>query len=176
MKYKSELAKINQPEEKMTPKLKQYVNSINELLETKAEITRRLEAKEGDREELQADLAECEADINNLDNELCEKIIAWDVQIQRLANARASKKPIEPKKPVEKKTAAPVAKSAPVATPAPTPAAPAKAAAPAPSPAPVAPVVTAEPEKKKGNGFGWVMFGVLALVVTVGAVNLLKKD
>ena len=31
------------------------------------------------------------------------------------------------------------------------------------------------PEKKKDGGLGWLIFGGLVLVATVGAVNLLKK-
>ncbi len=184
MKYQNELAKINKTEDKMPAGLKQYVKSINELLETKSEITRRIAAKEGNPEELQSDLAECEGDINNLDAELSQKVINWGVQIERLANARASKKPLEPKQPAAKK-AAPV-KNAPVAAPVAAP--PEPAPMNADTPASQEPVkitvsttdntikVTSEPEKKKGSGASWVFFGVLALVVTVGAVNLLKKD
>ena len=39
---------------------------------------------------------------------------------------------------------------------------------PAPAPAP-------SPEKKKDGGLGWLIFGGIALVVTLGAVNVLKK-
>ena len=39
---------------------------------------------------------------------------------------------------------------------------------PAPAPAPA-------PEKKKDGGLGWLIFGGIALVVTLGAVNVLKK-
>jgi len=57
-------------------------------------------------------------------------------------------------------------------TPPPTP--------PAPAPAPaVAPVATEKPvekpEKKKDGGLGWLIFGGIVLVATVGAVNILKK-
>jgi hypothetical protein len=30
-------------------------------------------------------------------------------------------------------------------------------------------------EEKKGNGVGWAIFGAIALVVTLGAVNVMKK-
>ncbi|NDD59058.1 MAG: hypothetical protein EBZ47_07420 [Chlamydiae bacterium] len=40
--------------------------------------------------------------------------------------------------------------------------------APEPTPAPA-------PEKKKDGGLGWLIFGGIALVVTLGAVNVLKK-
>jgi len=51
---------------------------------------------------------------------------------------------------------------------------------PATPPAPATPESTEpekepEPEKKKDGGFGWLIFGGLVLVATVGAVNLLKK-
>ena len=39
---------------------------------------------------------------------------------------------------------------------------------PAETPAP-------EPKKKEGGGIGWLIFGGLALVATLGAVNLMKK-
>jgi len=39
---------------------------------------------------------------------------------------------------------------------------------PAPAPAPA-------PEKKKDGGLGWLIFGGIALVATLGAVNILKK-
>lgn len=39
---------------------------------------------------------------------------------------------------------------------------------PTPAPAPA-------PEKKKDSGIGWLIFGGVALVVTLGAVNLFKK-
>jgi hypothetical protein len=45
--------------------------------------------------------------------------------------------------------------------------------APAPDPTPdPAPIVT---EKKEDSGLGWLIFGGVALVVTLGAVNLFKK-
>lgn len=50
-------------------------------------------------------------------------------------------------------------------TPPPTP--------PAPAPASAAPVE--KPEKKKDGGLGWLIFGGIVLVATVGAVNILKK-
>lgn len=49
---------------------------------------------------------------------------------------------------------------------------PAPEQTPAPEPEPTP---TPEPEKKKDGGLGWLIFGGLVLVATVGAVNLLKK-
>lgn len=49
---------------------------------------------------------------------------------------------------------------------------------PAPDPAPAPdpePTPAPAPEKKKDGGLGWLVFGGLVLVATVGAVNLLKK-
>jgi hypothetical protein len=44
------------------------------------------------------------------------------------------------------------------------------------------PIITPDPipqeapkEEKKGNGVGWAIFGAIALVVTLGAVNVMKK-
>jgi hypothetical protein len=48
--------------------------------------------------------------------------------------------------------------------------APEQTPAPEPEPTPAP-----EPEKKKDGGLGWLIFGGLVLVATVGAVNLLKK-
>ena len=44
---------------------------------------------------------------------------------------------------------------------------------PIPTPDPI-PQVTPK-EEKKGNGVGWAIFGAIALVVTLGAVNVMKK-
>ncbi len=44
---------------------------------------------------------------------------------------------------------------------------------PTPTPDPI-PQVTPK-EEKKGNGVGWAIFGAIALVVTLGAVNVMKK-
>jgi hypothetical protein len=54
---------------------------------------------------------------------------------------------------------------------------------PAPDPAPIpTPKPKEDPtphvapkEEKKGNGVGWAIFGAIALVVTLGAVNVMKK-
>jgi hypothetical protein len=41
-------------------------------------------------------------------------------------------------------------------------------------PIPPEPPKPNEPEKKKG-GIGWMLFGAVALVVTMGAVNVMNK-
>ena len=56
----------------------------------------------------------------------------------------------------------------PTPTPTPTP-----DPTPTPTPDPI-PQVTPK-EEKKGNGVGWAIFGAIALVVTLGAVNVMKK-
>lgn len=49
-----------------------------------------------------------------------------------------------------------------------------KEPAPAPTPEP-APAPTPEPEKKEETGIGWLVFGAVVLVGTLGLVNVLKK-
>ena len=44
---------------------------------------------------------------------------------------------------------------------------------PEPTPDPIP--QEAPKEEKKGNGVGWAIFGAIALVVTLGAVNVMKK-
>jgi peptidoglycan hydrolase CwlO-like protein len=51
---------------------------------------------------------------------------------------------------------------------------PAPKAAAEGTPAPTPPPAPA-PEEKKDGGLGWLIFGGVALVVTLGAVNLFKK-
>jgi len=51
---------------------------------------------------------------------------------------------------------------------------PEPAPAPTPEPAPV-PDPTPAPEPKKDSSVGWLIFGGAVLILTVGAVNLMKK-
>lgn len=46
---------------------------------------------------------------------------------------------------------------------------------PKPTPTPEPTPHVAPKDEKKGNGVGWAIFGALALVVTLGAVNVMKK-
>lgn len=173
MNYKKELAKLNATEEDLrkNKKMSAMAESIDDLLETQGIIEGKIKAGDGDIDELQSDLAEVKNDIKALDEKLTGEIPAWHKKksefIKKMQDAQAKKYSTQSPAP-ETAPASPVAKkqTAP------------KATVPTPTPTPAAPVVTApvvEAEKKKGNSGAFILFGVLALVVTVGAVNLLKN-
>lgn len=175
MKYLSELAKLNVSEADMlkNKKLRDMAEAIKGCKETEAVIKEKIKNNDGDIDELKADLAEIQGDIANIDNDLCAAIPSWNQnRMKLLANLNKSGA-TRGRKP--KNTPAPVA--APVIAPQqPVIATPAPAPAPAVAPVAVPDGDATVQQKKKSNGGAFILFGALALIVTVGAVNLFKKQ
>lgn len=167
MNYKKELAKLNVSEEDLrkNKRLGNVAQAIDDLLGAKAEMERRLKSGEGDADEINADIEEVKKDILELDETLTSQIPAWHkkkmdfvnkMQTAQAKSREASSNPAPQKSPEKKAAPAPKADEQPAA-----------------------PVVAAQggevaPAKKSNSG-AFIFFGVLALVVTVGAVNLLKN-
>jgi len=160
MNYKKELAKLNVSEEvlRKNDRLGDMAQAIDDLLGAKAEMERRLNSGEGDADEINADIEEVKKDILEMDEKLTSQIPAWHKKrtqfVNKMQNAHAK----------GKQTSDTSSQKAPATKPAEQTAAPAVAA----QGGEVAPA-------KKSNSGAFIFFGVLALVVTVGAVNLLKN-
>lgn len=161
MEYQKKLEKIGETTSKMPDKLRKIAGLLDDLQAVKSEIEQKLATEPSD--ELAADLNQINSEITAADNQLCQKIDTWQGNKARL-KANLSKKGA---------TAAgtPAAEPGPVVGSPEIPAAPA-ASVPATTTAAGTP---GQPEKKKSNGGAWLFFGVLALVVTVGAVNVFNN-
>lgn len=177
MNYKKELAKLNVSETDMLKngRMREMVEAINDLAETEGVIKAKLKSGEGDEDELKADLAEVQNDIREMDKKLVEAIPHWNNKrisfLEKMKNgAKVGRKP-------KQASGAEPAPAAPATPPAPTPA-PAEPETPKAEEKPAVPAAASGgqvAESKKGNGGAFIFFGVLALVVTVGAVNLFNK-
>jgi septal ring factor EnvC (AmiA/AmiB activator) len=178
MKYPAELAKLKVSEADMlkNKKLRDMAQAIKECQESETIIKEKIKNNDGDLEELNKDLVEVQQDMAALDENLAAAIPSWnETRLKFIANMSKSTatRGRKPKAAPEPKAATP--------PPAPSPApAPAPVASPAPQAS--APEVAAQGgevpavQKKKGNGTAFLLFGALALIVTVGAVNLFKKQ
>ena len=106
-------------------------------------------------------IAEKQADLDNMfdqrkaiEKELEKALKGWEAGLAKVENMRNVKK--------SKEAPAPIA-----VTPA--------AVAPSPTPKPVQSVVAEEVVVEKKSGYGWLVFGGIALILTLGAVNVMKE-
>lgn len=135
-------------ESELLAKTKKKIENYREIEEGIKLANETLENPEEDDdvEEVQETLDAFENDLEKLDKAICKEIKALQ----------------------KEKSAAPASASAPAS-------APASATASAPASSQIQNANTKNADGKKDNSIGWLIFGGLALVATLGAVNLFKN-
>jgi chromosome segregation ATPase len=164
MKWKSRLDELGLDVNNVSQGLKTKIKDYYDIQSGITELERRIEnpSVNDDVDQLQEDLEECEETLEALDDKLVKDVEYYNKHkdkyaemTKKLAEGRAKKKQ---------------ASGGVTPTSTPTKNEPPKTKDP---------LVTSNDDKKeekKGSGFGWVLFAVVAGVVTLGAVNLLKNN
>jgi hypothetical protein len=155
MDYQKRIEEIGQgkkPSKKLAAVIEDY-EAMNVVI---ADLEEEIRNEEDDEA-----IAEKQADLDNMldqrkaiERELEKALKGWEAGLAKVENMRNVKK--------SKEAPAPVA-----VTPA--------AAAPSPTPKPVQSVVAEEVVVEKKSGYGWLVFGGIALILTLGAVNVMKE-
>ena len=135
-------------EEELPEKIQDRIEHLEQLVVAHNLFIDKLEAQDEVTEEEEKAVETQSEKIDLLDDKISKEIIAFQ----------------------KSKTPDPKPSNEPTPDPTPTPT-PNPTSKPKEDPTPnVAPK-----EEKKGNGVGWAIFGAIALVVTLGAVNVMKK-
>jgi hypothetical protein len=163
VKFPSILEQYGVTRDKETQSIKKLIKEFDDAYREYEELYKEYESAEDDEEkaELYADIEAFESDLEEADEAIVEKIHHWQknkdvwaANSQRMAEGR--------------KNAQAQAQSQPQPSQAPQ-------QTPKSQPTQVPNNLGVEPEKEKKNSDGWLIFGALALVVTLGAVNMFKK-
>jgi hypothetical protein len=163
VKFPSILEQYGVTRDKETQSIKKLIKEFDDAYREYEELYKEYESAEDDEEkaEMYADIEGFESDLEEADEAIVEKIHHWQknkdvwaANSQRMAEGR--------------KNAQAQAQSQPQPSQAPQ-------QTPKSQPTQVPNNLGVEPEKEKKNSDGWLIFGALALVVTLGAVNMFKK-
>lgn len=163
VKFPSILEQYGVTRDKETQSIKKLIKEFDDAYREYEELYKEYESAEDDEEkaEMYADIEAFESDLEEADEAIVEKIHHWQknkdvwaANSQRMAEGR--------------KNAQAQAQSQPQPSQAPQ-------QTPKSQPTQVPNNLGVEPEKEKKNSDGWLIFGALALVVTLGAVNMFKK-
>jgi hypothetical protein len=138
-------------EEELPEKIQDRIEHLEQLVVAHNLFIDKLEAQEEVTEEEEKAVETQSEKIDLLDDKISKEIIAFQ----------------KSKTPDPKPTNEPTPDPAPTPTPTPNPT-PKLKEDPTPHVAPK--------DEKKGNGVGWAIFGAIALVVTLGAVNVMNKN
>jgi hypothetical protein len=137
-------------EEELPEKIQDRIEHLEQLIVAHNLFIDKLESQEEVTEEEEKAVETQSEKIDLLDDKISKEIIAFQ----------------KSKTPDPKPSNEPTPDPAPTPTPTPNP-------TPKPKEDPTPHV--APKDEKKGNGVGWAIFGAIALVVTLGAVNVMKK-
>lgn len=169
MKWKTRLSELgldeNNVSQGLKTKIKDYYEIQNAINELKKAIAN--PSVNDDVNQLQEDLDECIETLETFDNKLVKDVEYYNKHKDKYADMTKKLAEGRAKKKQASGSANPTPKVEPTPQATPTP------------PKPKDPIETPNDDKKeekKGNGFGWVLFAVVAGVVTLGAVNLLKNN
>jgi hypothetical protein len=167
MKWKKQLQAINIAEENLSIGLKNKIKDYYTLIEGIKEVKEKIAnpSINDDVEDLENDLVELEEGLEILDNKIVKGILDYDKNKEKYAMLQEKMK--------QGREAKAKAKTQGTQTP------PQQQKAPQVQTS-VNQTNTSEQtptkEEKKGGGFGWIAFAVLAGIVTLGAVNLMKRN
>jgi hypothetical protein len=136
-------------EEELPEKIQDRIEHLEQLVVAHNLFIDKLEAQDEVTEEEEKAVETQSEKIDLLDDKISKEIIAF--QKSKTPDPKPSKEPT------------------PDPTPTPTP-------NPIPKPIEDPTPHVAPKDEKKGNGVGWAIFGAIALVVTLGAVNVMNKN
>jgi hypothetical protein len=163
VKFPSILEQYGVTRDKETQSIKKLIKEFDDAYREYEELYKEYESAEDDEEkaELYADIEAFESDLEEADEAIVEKIHHWQknkdvwaANSQRMAEGRKNAQAQSQPQPQPSQAPQQTPKSQPTQVPN---------------------NLGVEPEKEKKNSDGWLIFGALALVVTLGAVNMFKK-
>ena len=160
MKWKQRMSELGLTEETSSHGIRAKIKDYYSIAKTIDELNEALgddDLSDEDKENFEADLEDLKENLVNQDRLIIKALEDYDKNKERYSKAAQNLKP-KTKKTAEVTVNQQPAQAKPQSTPAPEPV--------------KAEVV--EPEKKK-SGYGWLVFAVLAGVVTLGAVNVLRN-
>jgi chromosome segregation ATPase len=157
MSWQNKLAEIGLTEQTASASIKKKIREIKTLQEGLQEAKEALQnADDEDVETLQNDYEELKEAFETAEVKLIRALEVFDKNKDVYAQLSKNLKPKTSKKAQESS-------------------APAPEAAPAPEPAPAVNTVEEVKEPKKKSNTGLIIFGVVAAVLTLGAVNMFKE-
>ena len=158
VKFPQILEQYGVTRDKETQSVKKLIKEFDSAFKEYEELYEEYENTEDDEEraEIYADIEEFEADLQEADEAIVQKIHHW--QKNKDVWAANSQKMAEGKKNAQNPQSSPTPQAIQTHNHNPQPQ-----------------NLGAEPVKEKKDGDGWLIFGALALVVTLGAVNMFKK-
>lgn len=160
VKFPKVLEEYGVTRDKETQSVKKLIKEFDNAYKEYEELYESYENTEDDEEkaEIYTDIEAFEDDLREADEAIVQKIHLW--QKNKDVWAANSQRMAEGRKNAQNPNPQPASNPQPIAQ-------------PASNTEPQN--LGVEPQKEKKSGDGWLIFGVLALVVTVGAVNMFKK-
>lgn len=159
-KFHEKLQELNLSEDALSKRIKDNINAykkledaINGVKESIGDTT-----DDEEKEDLESELVELEESLDEVDNKLVTDIIKFDKNKEHYANLSKNLMKNKGKEKTPKATTQDGASATPTPTPTPTPQA-----------------NNDNPQPKKKSNWGWVALGLVVLVGTAGAVNMMNK-
>jgi cell division septation protein DedD len=157
-KFQEKLAELNLSEDALSKRIRDNINAFRKLDEAINGVKESIgeTQDESEKEDLESELEELVQSLDEVDNKLVTDIIKFDKNKEHYAklSKNLNKGGGTPKATTPKATSTP------------------KATTPTPTPTPT-PNNDASPKKK--SNWGWVALGLVVLVATAGAVNVMNK-